>query len=56
MKTDMKVRTAYRKSIDTVFEWLDRDVDMGKTRVFFRTYAPVHFRSVSSIYSCLILI
>ncbi|KAL8162666.1 hypothetical protein V2J09_014155 [Rumex salicifolius] len=44
VKMNMTVEGAYHKSIDTVIEWLDREVDTRKTRVFFRTYAPVHFR------------
>lgn len=35
---------AYRKSLETVLDWIDREVNTSKTQVFFRTYAPVHFR------------
>lgn len=44
LKIDMEVDTAYRKSLTTVFAWIRGAVNTSKTRVFFRTYAPVHFR------------
>lgn len=40
----MKVETAYKKSLDTIVNWIHREVNPNKTQVFFRTYAPVHFR------------
>nr|GMD68253.1 protein trichome birefringence-like 11 [Ipomoea batatas] len=44
LKMDMKVDVAYQKSLQTVVNWIQREVDPNKTLVFFRTYAPVHFR------------
>ena len=44
VRTDMKVEDAYRKSLETVMSWIGKEVNSNKTRVFFRTYAPVHFR------------
>ncbi|CAK9139230.1 unnamed protein product [Ilex paraguariensis] len=44
VKMKMKVDSAYRKSIETVVDWIHRQVNHSKTQVFFRTYAPVHFR------------
>lgn len=44
MKMDMEVDKAYRKALQTVTEWIHREVNTTKTQVFFRTYAPVHFR------------
>ncbi|KAI3459355.1 hypothetical protein Pfo_016018 [Paulownia fortunei] len=44
VKMDMTVDTAYRKSLETVMGWINREVNTTKTQVFFRTYAPVHFR------------
>ncbi|CAK9137184.1 unnamed protein product [Ilex paraguariensis] len=41
---EMKVDGAYRRSIETVVDWIHRQVNHSKTQVFFRTYAPVHFR------------
>ncbi|XP_071716691.1 protein trichome birefringence-like 10 [Rutidosis leptorrhynchoides] len=44
VKMEMKVETAYRKALHTVISWINSDVNKTKTQVFFRTYAPVHFR------------
>lgn len=44
LKMKMKVETAYKKSLKTVLNWIHHDVNPNKTQVFFRTYAPVHFR------------
>lgn len=41
---EMSVESAYGKSIETLFNWISREVNMSKTEVIFRTYAPVHFR------------
>ncbi|TXG71977.1 hypothetical protein EZV62_000556 [Acer yangbiense] len=40
----MKVEHAYRRSIETVVHWIHNEVNTNKTQVFFRTFAPVHFR------------
>lgn len=42
---EMRVEDAYRKSLETVLEWIHRELNTNKTQVFFRTYSPVHFRS-----------
>ncbi|KAM7488696.1 hypothetical protein LguiB_026180 [Lonicera macranthoides] len=44
VKMEMEVDTAYRKSLETVVKWIHHEVNASKTQVFFRTYAPVHFR------------
>ncbi|KAL3626231.1 Protein trichome birefringence-like 10 [Castilleja foliolosa] len=44
VKMDMEVDTAYEKALETVVNWINREVNTTKTQVFFRTYAPVHFR------------
>ncbi|XP_068648115.1 protein trichome birefringence-like 11 [Aristolochia californica] len=44
VKMEMSVDSAYRKSIETLLDWTHREVNMNKTQVIFRTYAPVHFR------------
>ncbi|KAG9457962.1 hypothetical protein H6P81_002470 [Aristolochia fimbriata] len=44
VKEEMSVDSAYQKSIHTVFDWIGREVNRNRTQVFFRTYAPVHFR------------
>ncbi|KAK0580475.1 hypothetical protein LWI29_002371 [Acer saccharum] len=42
---EMSVETAFRRSIETLIGWIGSQVNMNKTQVFFRTYAPVHFRN-----------
>ncbi|KAK7303270.1 hypothetical protein RJT34_14173 [Clitoria ternatea] len=44
VKLEMKVEEAYKKSIETVLNWIQTTVNPRKTQVFFSTYAPVHFR------------
>lgn len=48
VKMDMKVEHAYKRSMETVVSWIDKKINSSKTQVFFRTYAPVHFRSFSN--------
>lgn len=47
VKMEMRVKDAYKRSIETVLNWIHGTVDSRKTQVFFRTLAPVHFRFVS---------
>ncbi|KAL8262112.1 hypothetical protein R6Q59_026161 [Mikania micrantha] len=44
VKMNMSVGTAYLKSVDTVLNWISKEVDSNKTQVFFRSFSPVHFR------------
>uniref|UniRef100_A0A5B7CCZ4 Uncharacterized protein n=1 Tax=Davidia involucrata TaxID=16924 RepID=A0A5B7CCZ4_DAVIN len=44
VKMEMSVESAYRRSIETLLNWIGTEVNMSKTQVFFRSYAPVHFR------------
>ncbi|WOH08450.1 hypothetical protein DCAR_0727891 [Daucus carota subsp. sativus] len=44
IKMEMQIDAAYRKSLDTVIGFIQREVNTNKTQVFFRTYSPVHFR------------
>ncbi|KAH6808845.1 TRICHOME BIREFRINGENCE-LIKE 11 [Perilla frutescens var. frutescens] len=44
VKMGMEVDNAYQKALETVAKWMHREVNTTKTQVFFRTYAPVHFR------------
>ncbi|KAL9227959.1 hypothetical protein vseg_003588 [Gypsophila vaccaria] len=44
LKLNMTVETAFRRSIETLANWVDNQVNVSKTSVFFRSYAPVHFR------------
>lgn len=47
---EMSVESAFQRSIQTLVEWIDKEVNLSKTHVLFRSYAPVHFRFVSSLY------
>ncbi|ESW34406.1 hypothetical protein PHAVU_001G150000 [Phaseolus vulgaris] len=44
VKMNMTTEDAFRKSIETVVDWIANEVNINKTYVLFRTYAPVHFR------------
>ncbi|KAJ0249673.1 Protein trichome birefringence-like 10 [Hirschfeldia incana] len=44
VKLKMNVDDAYKRAMETVMKWIQNKVDSNKTQVFFRTYAPVHFR------------
>ncbi|KAJ6769504.1 PROTEIN TRICHOME BIREFRINGENCE-LIKE 9-RELATED [Salix koriyanagi] len=44
VKLEMGVEDAFRKSTETVVNWIQLEVNASKTQVFFRTFAPVHFR------------
>uniref|UniRef100_N1QTC5 Uncharacterized protein n=1 Tax=Aegilops tauschii TaxID=37682 RepID=N1QTC5_AEGTA len=43
VKMDMSVSDAYRRSIKTLFDWLQKNVNANKTQAIFRTYSPTHF-------------
>ncbi|KAK8262883.1 hypothetical protein V6Z12_D12G005500 [Gossypium hirsutum] len=40
----MDTATAFRKSIETLLDFVHSKVNTSKTQVYFRTYAPQHFR------------
>ncbi|KAE8702853.1 Protein trichome birefringence-like 11 [Hibiscus syriacus] len=44
IETEMTVEHAYRRSLETVMRWIRNEVNTSKTKVYFRTFAPVHFR------------
>ncbi|CDP03616.1 unnamed protein product [Coffea canephora] len=44
VEMDMSVQSAFHRSIQTLVDWIRREVNLKKTHVFFRSYAPVHFR------------
>ncbi|KAJ7972809.1 Trichome birefringence-like family [Quillaja saponaria] len=44
VKMNMSIENAFRKSIETVTNRISSEVNLTKTYVLFRTYAPVHFR------------
>ncbi|KAJ7526558.1 hypothetical protein O6H91_16G012000 [Diphasiastrum complanatum] len=41
----MDVGEAFKSAISTLANWVDKNVDPQKAQVFFRSYAPVHFRN-----------
>ncbi|KAH7577522.1 hypothetical protein JRO89_XS01G0262600 [Xanthoceras sorbifolium] len=41
---NMSVQTAFKKSIETLIDWIGREVNMTKTQVLFRSFTPSHFR------------
>uniref|UniRef100_A0ACD5V721 Uncharacterized protein n=1 Tax=Avena sativa TaxID=4498 RepID=A0ACD5V721_AVESA len=43
VKLDMTVSDAYRRSIQTLFDWVRKEVNTTKTQAIFRTYSPTHF-------------
>ncbi|KAL3517560.1 hypothetical protein ACH5RR_020149 [Cinchona calisaya] len=45
VKMDMSVESAFRRSIQTLVDWISRETNPKKTLVVFRSYAPVHFRA-----------
>lgn len=44
LKMTMSVESAFRRSIETLVNFIDKEVNLSKTQVLFRSYAPVHFR------------
>ncbi|KMZ75750.1 hypothetical protein ZOSMA_10G00180 [Zostera marina] len=41
----VKVQSAYERAIDTLLDFVCREMNSTKIQVFFRTYSPVHFRN-----------
>ncbi|KAF5207722.1 trichome birefringence-like [Thalictrum thalictroides] len=41
---NMSVQSAFQRSIETLVDWIRREVNTSKTQVIYRTYSPVHFR------------
>ncbi|XP_022138760.1 protein trichome birefringence-like 11 [Momordica charantia] len=44
VKMGMKIEDAYQRSLETVMHWIGNELNSKKTKIFFRTFAPVHFR------------
>ncbi|KAE8712444.1 Protein trichome birefringence-like 11 [Hibiscus syriacus] len=44
IETEMTVEHAYRRSLETVMRWIRNEVNTSKSKVYFRTFSPVHFR------------
>jgi len=51
IRTEMSVENAFRRSMRTLTYWISREVNLSKTRLIFRAYAPVHFRYLSFSHS-----
>lgn len=43
VNTSMNVRDGFGRAMRTWRRWVASNIDSSKTRIFFRTYAPVHF-------------
>lgn len=44
VKMNMTVEDAYQRTLETVLDWISAHVNMSKSQVYFRSFAPVHFR------------
>ncbi|PIN25875.1 hypothetical protein CDL12_01392 [Handroanthus impetiginosus] len=44
IKMEMSLENAFQRSITTLSEWITHEVNLSKTHLIFRAYAPVHFR------------
>lgn len=40
----MDAMEAFRRSLNTLKQWVTQNPELQKTNVFFRSYSPVHFR------------
>ncbi|PWA85820.1 PMR5 N-terminal domain, PC-Esterase [Artemisia annua] len=45
VKMNMSIESAYEKSVETLLNWINKEIDTNKTQVMFRGYSPVHFRN-----------
>lgn len=46
VKMNMSIESAYEKSVETLLNWINKEIDTNKTQVMFRGYSPVHLRFV----------
>ncbi|KAH6799668.1 hypothetical protein C2S51_036152 [Perilla frutescens var. frutescens] len=44
VKMETSVQDAFRRSILTLMDWINREVNLSRTHIMFRTYSPAHFR------------
>lgn len=44
LKLGMSIPSAYRIALETWTSWIEREIDKNRTRVFFRTFEPSHWR------------
>jgi len=40
----MTIPTAFRIALETWSSWVDREINKNRTRIFFRTFEPSHWR------------
>jgi len=44
LKLGMSIPAAYKIALKTWTSWIERKIDKNRTRVFFRTFEPSHWR------------
>lgn len=47
VKLGMSIPVAFRMALETWASWVENKIDTNRTRVFFRTYEPSHWRYFS---------
>ncbi|CAA2934197.1 trichome berefringence-like 7 [Olea europaea subsp. europaea] len=47
LKLGMQITSAFRTAINTWASWVDRKINPKRTRVFFRTFEPSHWRNLT---------
>ncbi|KAL0332677.1 UNVERIFIED_CONTAM: protein trichome berefringence-like 7 [Sesamum calycinum] len=47
LKLGMSIATAFRTALQTWASWVDSTIDPEKTRIFFRTFEPSHWRNLT---------
>lgn len=46
LKLGMPIPTAFRTALGTWASWVERNINTNRTRVFFRTFEPSHWRYI----------
>jgi hypothetical protein len=49
LKLGTSINAAFKMALETWASWVKESVNLSRTRVFFRTYEPSHWRCVSLI-------
>lgn len=49
----LKVLEAYKRALTTWARWVDKNIDVKRTQVFFRGYSVTHFR-YRTVFSCFV--
>ncbi|KAG8370717.1 hypothetical protein BUALT_Bualt13G0012300 [Buddleja alternifolia] len=52
IKMEMNIENALRRSVETLMDWISREVNLSKTQIIFRTYSPAHFRDADGRIGC----